>query len=264
MPNNWGEGWVATLDIVGFSQRLRTNRDAVLDAYRACLDTLRYAAQHHRDVAQAFLRPNMHELAGFELVIFSDSVFIYPTGDYTHQKPEIRTLAGYGMLMYAKIACQVFLSRGLPCKGGVAYGSFLYEKANSLWMGEAHLDAHHWETAQEWMWVSIAPSSMAYLDEGVLAQIESAYKIAVPTRNGANVSSLTAPPDTKVMTWANPAQIAQCINKELSKAELAGDAKHIGRWRNTASFHSLFLEGVSRCDGDSWGHPLQLSNGQIV
>ena len=138
-------GYVATLDVLGFSDMLyRDTYLKELEEYIGCMDGL--------------LREIMNsggESSPVECLLFSDSIVL------TSRSVAEEDGLSFGRIVQACSAAQhVLIARGVPVRGVIAYGSFWRSESNgSVFLaGRPIVEAYRLEKALKWVGTMLASS----------------------------------------------------------------------------------------------------------
>ena len=247
MAIEWHTGWVSVIDVVGFSDRLRTDPDKLGEMYSKCV---RLAKSYPTPDYQL----NASDGSSMELVVkvFSDSIFVFPT--YCHAKsstgPEPTDLGLSSFFAVSSLSLsifQMFMSNGLSLRAGMAHGRFHANVEEDIFMGDAIVKAHRWESQQQWLWLSVAPDSFCELPGNIVERNILFRSIEVPTKQGF-VPSITLAPDLRKSSpneeHTFPDQMVTTVDEGLKNAFDHGDIGVISKWRSTASYLSCFLDGI--------------------
>ena len=130
------DGFVALLDVLGFSNLVLDSGEEGIQRYLACLQN----ATGHTEV---------------NFVVFSDSIVLSAKGD---SPDSFIAVAG---------ACSRLLNDllrvGIALRGAISYGSFIREAfGESVFVaGRAVIDAYQFEQAQDWVGIMVSPSALA-------------------------------------------------------------------------------------------------------
>ncbi len=134
------EGFVALLDVLGFSALVRDAGEAGIQRYLGCL--------------QRATQPT-----NVNYVVFSDSIVLSAKGD----TPEsFMAVAGACSQLFSDL-----LSQDIALRGAIAFGGFVREAfAESVFVaGRAVIDAYQFEQAQDWVGIMIAPSALSRVQD---------------------------------------------------------------------------------------------------
>ena len=129
------QGFVALLDVLGFSERVSAEGTSGLDGY---IDTVVGLAQLY---------------FGVETVLFSDTVVLYALDDTPEMYDEILELTS--ALSYHLLMAEV------PTRGTIAYGAFARSERESHGVfvaGRPIVEAHFFESRLQWIGAMLAPS----------------------------------------------------------------------------------------------------------
>jgi hypothetical protein len=136
-------GFVAMLDILGFSDQVAMDSEIHgLDMYVETV--LSVALQSER----------------LKVILFSDTVVFY-TLDDTNESFDL-VLKACSQSLYA------LLKQDIPMRGAIAYGSFRRSDQTSggaVIAGRPIIEAHHYESQQQWIGVMLAPSVWRHMPD---------------------------------------------------------------------------------------------------
>jgi hypothetical protein len=131
-------GWVALLDVLGFSALMTRHTPG----QKSALEGYLWAAERG--------------CQGIEAVMFSDTILLTrPAGE----KPEDDMLA---MLRACAALMGWLLIAKIPVRGAIAYGSyFRHPRDGSVFVaGSPIVEAHYREESQEWLGITLCPSAI--------------------------------------------------------------------------------------------------------
>jgi hypothetical protein len=129
------DGFVALLDVLGFSALVRESGEAGIQRYLNSLT-------------------NTTAQSEVKYVVFSDSIVLSEKGD----SPEsFLAIAGACSRLLGEL-----LSQGIALRGAIAFGNFIREAlGESVFVaGRAVIDAYQFEQAQDWVGIMISPSAL--------------------------------------------------------------------------------------------------------
>jgi hypothetical protein len=129
-------GYVAFLDVLGFTAIVRGENREPIDRYLECLKTV-------------FER---EENTHVDYVVFSDSIVIT-----THDDSDASL---QGLLKRCSGLFGSLLAQGIAVRGAIAHGSFIASKTQSgtFVAGRAIVEAYEFEGKQNWVGIMLAPS----------------------------------------------------------------------------------------------------------
>jgi hypothetical protein len=131
-----GNGYVALFDVLGFSERVM--RGAVGDGLDAYVNTVVHISQHGKRLGT---------------ILFSDTVVLYTFED---SEDSFNDIIG--------ASCQLFhdlLMADVPVRGAISHGDFLRsedERHGTVIAGRPIIDAHFYESQQQWIGIMLTPS----------------------------------------------------------------------------------------------------------
>lgn len=141
--------YVASLDVLGFTTALRSNLIGLTTAYATAINIARRAQTASRVILS---NPGVTSIDGspqdaveiaiyqriFHLAVFSDSIFVFTDDESTESLAE---LCEFCFVIYRE-----FLAQGLALRGGIAAGEAIVAPDESLYVGQAIVDA--WKIEQ--------------------------------------------------------------------------------------------------------------------
>lgn len=129
------KGYIALLDVLGFSELIaRESRKKELEHYFRAID-------------QA-----TNKIERLQYVLFSDTIVISAPSGSCEDLLAILKACSYAM--------HYLLKEGLAIRGGVSYGSYYRSRSEKgvVIAGPAFVEAYHFEKAQNWVGIALAPS----------------------------------------------------------------------------------------------------------
>jgi len=135
MPLSPCKGYIALLDVLGFSELIaRESRKRELEQYFRAID-------------QA-----TNKIERLEYVLFSDTIVVSAPSGSCEDLLAILKACSYAM--------HYLLKEGLAVRGAVSYGSYYRSRSQKgvVIAGPAFLEAYHFEKAQNWVGIALAPS----------------------------------------------------------------------------------------------------------
>jgi hypothetical protein len=139
---NQKKGFVALLDVLGFSDRVLRGTFEGLDAYVKTVERLTEPHQRLRTI------------------LFSDTIVLFTLDESDHAFHEIITVSS--RLLYQ------LLREGIPVRGAISYGEFLRSDQDgngTVIAGRPIIDAHFYESRLQWIGIMIAPSVLEHRGE---------------------------------------------------------------------------------------------------
>src|ERR1051325_8865090 len=133
-------GYVALLDVLGFSALIHGDRDKRLQRY---LETLQSAFEGPDDGATV------------EYVVFSDSIIVTTEND--SEASFVALLRRCSKVFYA------LLENEFPLRGAISHGDFVRRETKGRGVfvaGKPIVDAYRFEKAQNWVGILIAPTAL--------------------------------------------------------------------------------------------------------
>jgi hypothetical protein len=129
-------GYVAFLDVLGFSAPISGDQGARVQKYLDCLKRV-FDGEPESPV---------------DYVVFSDSIILTTRDDGV---PTLQAL-----LTRCSTLLWVMLANDIALRGAIAHGSYITEKTNrgTFVAGKAIIEAYHFEGAQDWIGIMLAPS----------------------------------------------------------------------------------------------------------
>jgi hypothetical protein len=168
-------GYVALLDVLGFSERVA--RDAELGGLDRYIATVLAVSEPY------------HSL---RVILFSDTVVLYSLDDSEAAYTDITAVTS--RLSFA------LLMQEVPRRGAIAYGSFSrseYERNCTVIAGPPIIEAHYYEARLQWIGVMLAPS--------VLRQVPD-----LSSRTAVSGQREAENPDAYVARVTRAAQVQRC------------------------------------------------------
>jgi hypothetical protein len=135
MPISPLKGYVALLDVLGFSELIaRESRSMELERYFDAIDEA------------------TNKMEGVEYVLFSDTIVINAPSRSPEDLLQI--------LQACSFAMHYLLKEGLAVRGAISYGSYYRSRSQKgvVIAGPAFIEAYHFEKAQNWVGIALAPS----------------------------------------------------------------------------------------------------------
>lgn len=138
MSDKWRTGYVALLDVLGFSTLVaRDNEGSELDEYIGCLEQATNGKQGK---------------SGVEYVLFSDSIVLTRTGS----DPD-------SLLSIVKVCAYLFsllTLKAIPVRGAISCGRFMRNdgKNGAFVAGKPIIEAFEYEKLQNWIGIMLCPS----------------------------------------------------------------------------------------------------------
>ncbi len=138
-----GKRWVAYFDRLGFGDYTRkSNLISVFHDTCVYLETARRESHF-----------NQHA----EFAWFSDTIIIYSSDD---SKNSFRTVAQFSRFFFDELTIA-----GIPSRGAVTFGDFYGDKANSLFLGKALVEACEYGEKFNWLGFVLHPSALKRMAE---------------------------------------------------------------------------------------------------
>jgi hypothetical protein len=139
---NHKNGFVALLDVLGFSDRVLRGTFEGLDAYVNTV--LRLTEPHQR----------------LRTILFSDTIVLFTLDASDQAFHEIITVSS--RLLYQ------LLRQGIPVRGAISYGDFLRSDQDghgTVIACRPIIDAHYYESRLQWIGIMVAPSVLEHRGE---------------------------------------------------------------------------------------------------
>lgn len=139
-----GTGYVALIDVLGFSALISGDHAKRLESY----------LQGLRDAFEAAPEPK-----GLEYVVFSDSIIVTTSDDSE------ASLAA--LLVRCSMALGILLERNIALRGAISHGSFTRERTSggTFVAGRPIVDAYRYEQLQDWVGIMITPSVLTMVPD---------------------------------------------------------------------------------------------------
>lgn len=247
------QGYVALLDILGFSERVA--RDAELGGLDRYITTV---------------LEETHDYRSLRVLLFSDTVLIYTLDD---------SLGAFQDVVEATSRLQyTLLINEVPLRGAIAFGSFARsenEVNGTVVAGRPIIEAHNYEAQLQWVGVILTPSVLRTLPElptrGILAgqagdedrntflarvireaRVQPAPRIPIESSPGAGLSYLEG---YAVVPLAGnpqtPEDLQRCMSETLARLrwlkQLAPDPRSQTKYQNTITWlEPLYHQWIQR------------------
>lgn len=135
--------WLAYFDLLGTSSLISSGKTSdVFNAYLVALGHLESWDIRHPNVFRAW---------------FSDTFIMYTEDDSRDSFKAIEIISRWFMF--------ALLDRKIPVRGALACNHFYADRSNSLYLGEALLDAYECGENQDWIGYIICPSAISKLSK---------------------------------------------------------------------------------------------------
>jgi hypothetical protein len=135
--------WLGYFDLLGTSALIRSgNIDEVFSAYQDALEKLDGWRKRHPNVYHAW---------------FSDTFIMY--------SDDTSGVSFSAIEMVCRWFAFSLLRRKIPLRGTLSCGHFYADRANSLYLGAALLEAYEWGENQDWIGFILCPSTVSRLNE---------------------------------------------------------------------------------------------------
>jgi hypothetical protein len=132
-------GYVAFLDVLGFSSLVANDRDGdLINEYLAALSTA--------------LKPESGTVGQNDYLVFSDSIVVTSLGG---EPDHLRQLVRSCSYLFGEL-----LKRGIAMRGAISYGQYLSNSTGKgrFVAGKAIVEAYSFEERQDWVGIMLAPS----------------------------------------------------------------------------------------------------------
>lgn len=247
------QGFVALLDILGFSERV--SRDAELGGLDQYISTVIDETKAYPDL---------------RVILFSDTVLIYTLDD----SPQ----AGRSIIEAISRIEHSLLEKEVPLRGAIAHGVFVRSENDingTVVAGRPIIEAHYYEAQLQWVGVILAPSFIRQMPElttrGIVhgprtneeieiyfarisqeARIQPCDVIPVESAPGASTTYLEGFAVVPLAGDAtSPQDLQKCMSNNLAKLrwlkQLAPDPRTQAKYANTIAWlNSLYQQWIMR------------------
>jgi len=140
-----GNHWVAYFDILGFENMLCDFKRK----FPCCLDL--FVKNHYWDVLDAMKKETAYCPDVVSLAWFSDSFLLFSRDDSLKSFACVASAAG-GFFREA-------VGQMMPPRGALGFGDFYADVANTIFVGDALIDAYQYAEQQDWIGLVITPSA---------------------------------------------------------------------------------------------------------
>lgn len=173
-PDKITTRWIGYFDLLGTSQLILSGKIfEVFNTYQSVLDRLNSWKKRHANVSHAW---------------FSDTFIVYTEDNSGESFAAIEMVCRW--LMFSLVRNKI------PVRGSLACGQFYADGANSLYFGEALLEAYQLSENQDWIGMLLCRSSVEQLSELGLPVEERLHyvKYAIPFKQAPDIplSSIAA------------------------------------------------------------------------
>jgi hypothetical protein len=133
-------GYVALVDVLGFSDRVMSRGQEGVTEYLHCLK-------------------RVQEASGVEYTAFSDSIVLTRVGE---EADDLAVIANACSQLFAEL-----LRQRVAVRGAISYGEFVREVVNGsvFGAGRAIIEAYRFEQAQDWVGIMLSPSARAQVPD---------------------------------------------------------------------------------------------------
>ncbi len=146
----FGNRYVAYFDILGFKNTLLNFKEQ----YGGHLDV--FVKVYYHDVIKAIENIERYNHDYVTITWFSDSFLLFSHDETLRSFVTIDRAARH---FFQKIVC-----KGMPLRGALAFGEFYGEQHDSIYLGQALIEAYQYAENQDWIGFIITPSVVKELD----------------------------------------------------------------------------------------------------
>jgi hypothetical protein len=243
-------GFVAMADVLGFKKR-HEGKDALelANEYKDFLREVDECAQKTR----LGWRPDDNGIFAIkrqiEHQIFSDTLLLWdaiPRNGTSIEPFSYMNCMEFIATVHSLIL--IGLKKDFPLRIGVAYGEYVIDPNERIYLGKALVDAHLTESCQEWMGMAYHTTAIELFDTRFPSTIqgqkpfEGIHKYRVPLKPGKPGKRKTLELDGKRWTinWPsiakNDRDTAELENRLKTFSEQAPDDRAKKKWKNTLKF----------------------------
>ena len=227
-----GKRWVSYFDRLGFRNYSREH-DLISVFCETCswLATAKQEGQNYANV---------------EFAWFSDTIIFYSTDD---SRMSFQAVAGASRSFFDEL-----LNSKIPVRGALAFGDFYGDKANSLFLGKALVDAYEYGEKFDWLGFVLHPSALTRMAEVGQPVSDLTYKQwdaefknkktnAVEKENV--VAYLVGPGSIMPVAGGNP--YLQALEERAGSTDCKS---HKRKYENTIQFINHFLNSNCSTEAD--------------
>ncbi len=136
-PENFSRRWVAYFDLLGFSELVRSERWSNVFSY-------------YSQTLKRFLKDRKADTM-VERAWFSDTFLFYSIDDSKDSFLDIE--------FFARWFTYFSISHGTPLRGAISCGDFYADNQNSIFFGQALVEAYEYGENQNWLGFLLCPSA---------------------------------------------------------------------------------------------------------
>jgi hypothetical protein len=224
---------VAVCDILGFRSLILENPlRNLLDADFALFRKLLCRSLNQKDLPER--PPGLKELRNQDRVgfaWFSDTVLIYAKNDDDDSCQNVIETVQW--LVFHTICTRTKI------RAGIAYGEFLPDPENELFLGRALVDAYELERSQEWFGAALTPSAVGRLPADIYGWLVCKYDVPLkPKAKRECCGKMAVDWTLGIHDWFDSKWSPE---KDLPDDD--EDPSLVAKWRNTCSFHDAVCTG---------------------
>lgn len=222
---------VCCADILGFSAKFgKLLTEQKIDKYKDIITSVKSSCHSYQDCTSeepkfSLKRSNFYWFSDF-LILFSDNI----DDDSSHD--QIQEMSDYieeqitDFLQSVKILFLRFLWQGLPLRGAIDFGEFVFDQDENIVIGESIINTVKLSDCHEWAGITLTPNCSKMVSQYNKAK-EYLAVYPVPTKNDSNDdlvvidwprdASLQTKPDVKGYIAGRFAENCDRINDRVQK-----------------------------------------------
>ena len=224
---------VAVCDILGFRSLIREKPlRNLLDTDFALFRKLLHFSLKQEDLPD--LPPKLDELRNQDRVgfaWFSDTVLVYAKNDNDGSCQDVIETVQW--LVFATLVTRTKI------RAGIAYGEFLADPENEMFLGQAVVDAYELEQSQEWVGAALTPNAVGRLPADTYGWPLCEYEVPLKAKARRECCGKLAVDWTLGIHDGFDSKWSP--DKDLPDDD--EDPSLVAKWRNTCSFHDAVCTG---------------------
>jgi len=228
---------VAVCDLLGFSNLVEgKGLKDIIDGDIGYLRKILFRCLHQEDIPEN--APTLNELCDQERVgfaWFSDTIIFY--GIHDSYESNLRVIEAVGWLIFHSM-----FKAEIRIRAGISYGELFVDPKNSIYIGQAIVDAHRLEKKQLWVGGALTDSASenTYPDNPWLVP----YEVPLRTKNGSRTTK-----DMMAINWTFGIHDPNAFNLKWSVSEDEPSLDYskenpdiVEKWLNTKNFHKAVCQ----------------------